>query len=128
PPLTAEAGTTSSRPDTHASAPSPRSLASTREAPTGSGLTPRSDGCAFEPARLADRATRENNKRRNGRRATPRPRPTRLGVTEMNAKATPGAGPRRIGAEVEAKPAASGTRLIGGHLIAAISTSIRAIL
>src|SRR5205807_5535780 len=78
-----------------ASATSPRSLVLTREEPAFSGLTPRSHGCAYEPARFADRATREDNKRSNGRRATPRPRPTRLGVTEMNAKATPGAGPRR---------------------------------
>ena len=46
----------------------------------------------------------------------------------MNAKAGPGAGARRPVAEVEAKPAASGTRLIGGHLLAAISASIVAIL
>src|SRR5881392_1761230 len=46
----------------------------------------------------------------------------------MNAKATPGAGPRRPLAEVDAKPAASGTRLVGGHLLSAISTSIVGIL
>src|SRR5437016_14583236 len=56
------------------------------------------------------------------------PRPTRLGVTEMNAKAGPGAGPLRPVAEVDAKPAASGTPLAGGHLLAAISTSIVGIL
>src|SRR5438067_12559559 len=46
----------------------------------------------------------------------------------MNAKATPGAGPRRPVAEVDAKPAASGIALAGGHLLAAISTSIVGIL
>ena len=46
----------------------------------------------------------------------------------MNAKAAPGAGPRRALAEVDAKPAASGTRLVGGHLLSAISTSIVGIL
>jgi len=40
----------------------------TREEPTFSGLTPRSHGCAFEAARFADWATREDNKRSNGRR------------------------------------------------------------
>ena len=46
----------------------------------------------------------------------------------MNAKATPGAGPRRPLAEVDARPAASGTCLVGGHLLSAISTSIVGIL
>src|SRR5437870_3069543 len=46
----------------------------------------------------------------------------------MNAKATPGAGPRRPVAEVDAKPAASGIALAGGHLLTAISTSIVGIL
>src|SRR5437879_5019177 len=46
----------------------------------------------------------------------------------MNAEAGPGAGPRRLVAEVDAKPAASGTPLAGGHLLAAISTSIVGIL
>ena len=46
----------------------------------------------------------------------------------MNAEAGPGAGPRRPVAEVDAKPAASGTPLAGGHLLAAISTSIVGIL
>ena len=45
----------------------------------------------------------------------------------MNAKAAPGAGPRRLVAE-DAKPAASGTPLAGGHLLSAISTSIVGIL
>src|SRR5205814_10524930 len=59
---------------------------------------------------------------------TPRPRPTRLGVAEMNAKRAPGAGPRRPLAEVDAQPAASGNRLAGGQLLSAISTSIVGIL
>ena len=42
-----------------ASATSPRSLVLTREEPTFSGLTPRSHGRAFEAARFADRARRE---------------------------------------------------------------------
>jgi uncharacterized protein YbcI len=46
----------------------------------------------------------------------------------MNAKAGPGAGARRPVAEVDAKPAASGTPLAGGHLLSAISTSIVGIL
>ena len=46
----------------------------------------------------------------------------------MNEKAAPSAGPRRPVAEVDAKPAASGTRLVGGHLLSAISTSIVGIL
>jgi uncharacterized protein YbcI len=46
----------------------------------------------------------------------------------MNAKAGPGAGARRPVAEVDAKPAARGTPLAGGHLLAAISTSIVGIL
>ncbi len=46
----------------------------------------------------------------------------------MNAKAAPGVGPRRPVAEVDAKPAASGTPLAGGHLLSAISTSIVGIL
>jgi uncharacterized protein YbcI len=46
----------------------------------------------------------------------------------MNAKGAPGAGPRRPVAEVDAKPAASDTPLAGGHLLAAISTSIVGIL
>ena len=39
---------------------------------TNSRLTPRSHGCAYEPAMFADRATREDDKRSNVRRATPR--------------------------------------------------------
>src|SRR5207245_1909564 len=78
PPLTAGSGTTTVSEDTQPSATSPRSLVLTREEPTFSGLTPRSHGCAFEAARFAERATREDNRRSNGRRATPRPRPTRL--------------------------------------------------
>ena len=46
----------------------------------------------------------------------------------MNAKAGPGAGARQPVDEVAAKPAASGTPLAGGHLLAAISTSIVGIL
>ena len=46
----------------------------------------------------------------------------------MNAKGAPGAGPRRPVAEVDAEPAASDTPLVGGHLLAAISTSIVGIL
>ena len=46
----------------------------------------------------------------------------------MNAKAAPRVGPRRLLAEADAKPAASGTRLVGGHLLSAISTSIVGIL
>src|SRR5437899_10867256 len=124
PPLTAGSGTTTVSADTQPSATSPRSLVLTRGAPIFSGLTPSSHGCAYEPARFADRATREDNKRSNGRRATPRPRPTRLGVTEMNAKAAPGARPRGPLAEADAQPAASSARLARGHLLSAITTSI----
>jgi len=45
----------------------------------------------------------------------------------MNAKAAGAGAPRPVG-EVDAKPAASGTPLAGGHLLAAISTSIVGIL
>ena len=45
----------------------------------------------------------------------------------MNAKAGGAGAPRPVG-EVDAKPAASGTPLAGGHLLAAISTSIVGIL
>ena len=46
----------------------------------------------------------------------------------MNAKATPGAGPRGPLGEADAQPAASGARLVGGHLLSAISTSVVGIL
>src|SRR5438270_8456654 len=46
----------------------------------------------------------------------------------MNATPAPGAGPRRPLAEADAQPAASGTRLVGGHLLSAISTNIVGIL
>src|SRR5256885_8445411 len=46
----------------------------------------------------------------------------------MNAEAGPGAGPRRLVAEADAHPAASGSPLAGGHLLSAISTSIVGIL
>src|SRR2546423_2561279 len=46
----------------------------------------------------------------------------------MNAKAPPGGGPRGRVAAVAAHPAASVTRLVGGHLVSAISTSIVGIL
>ena len=46
----------------------------------------------------------------------------------MNAKGAPGAGPRRPVAEVDEEPVASDTPLVGGHLLAAISTSIVGIL
>src|SRR5947207_3762551 len=46
----------------------------------------------------------------------------------MNAEPPPGTGPRRPLAEVDAQPAASGPRLVGGHLLSAISTSIVGIL
>src|SRR5439155_8210303 len=112
PPSTAGAGTTTVSEDTQPSATSPRSLVLTREEPTFSGLTPRSHGCAFEAARFADWATTEDNKRSNGRRGTPRPRPTRLGVTETNAKAAPGVSPRRPVDEVDEKPGSSSTQQV----------------